>query len=63
MVLWPVLITTFVTNIHTHGHGDSMTDPAQRAGSVKIMHLREKFGCLVIMMGFLSDLLKENLSS
>ena len=21
---------------HTHGHGDSMTDPAQRAESVKI---------------------------
>ena len=24
------------TDKHTHGHGDSMTDPAQRAESVKI---------------------------
>ena len=28
-------ITTFMTHIHTHGHGDSMTDPAQRAELVK----------------------------
>ena len=26
------------TNTQTSGHGDSMTDPAQRAKSVKIIH-------------------------
>ena len=28
------------TNTHTNGHGDSMTDPAQRAESVKMYPLR-----------------------
>ena len=26
------------TDTHNHGHGDSMTDPAQRAESVKTMN-------------------------
>ena len=30
-------ITTFMTDTHTYGHGDSMTDPAQRAKLVKIL--------------------------
>ena len=28
------------TDIQTHGHGDSMTDPAQRAESVKIQKMQ-----------------------
>ena len=31
------------TNTHTDGHGDSMTDPAQRAESVKIKLLDKYF--------------------
>ena len=35
--IWPLLtITTFVTDTHTNGQGDSMTDPAHRAKSVKM---------------------------
>ena len=38
LILWPLsTITTFVTNIHIHGHGNSMMDPAQRAELVKII--------------------------
>ena len=41
MKLWPTLtMATFMTDIHTHiytyGHGDSMTNPAQRAESVNM---------------------------
>ena len=32
-------ITTFMTDIHAYGHGDCMTDPAQRAELVKIPHM------------------------
>ena len=36
LILWPLsTITTFMTDIHTYRHGNSMTDPAQRAESVK----------------------------
>ena len=31
------------TDIHTDGHGDSMTDPAQRAESVKSVEFKGKF--------------------
>ena len=33
--LHPMAQTNRQTDTHTHGHGDSMTDPAQRAESVK----------------------------
>ena len=37
LILWPLLtITTFMTHIQTNGHGDSMTDPAQRTKLLKI---------------------------
>ena len=37
LILWALSkITTFVTDIQTGGHGDSLSDPAQRAKSVKI---------------------------
>ena len=37
LILWPLLtITIFMTDIQTDRHGDSMTDPAQRAEWVKI---------------------------
>ena len=38
LILWPLLtITTLVTNRHTHGNCDSLTDPARRDESVKMV--------------------------
>ena len=37
LILWPLsTIKTFMTDTHTYGYGDSMTDPAQRSESVKM---------------------------
>ena len=37
-MLWMLsTITNFMTDTHSHGHSDSMTDPAQRTKSVKIV--------------------------
>ena len=44
MILWSLLtITTFMKDTHTYTHGDSMTNPAQRAESVNTIDTLNAF--------------------
>ena len=45
LIIWPLsTITTLMTDTHIYRHGDSMTDPVQRAESVKILlHWQDYF--------------------
>ena len=49
LILWSLsTLTTFVTHIQTNGHDNSMTDPSQRAESVK----SARFVSVLIMHGY-----------
>ena len=44
LILWPLLtFTTFMTDRHTYRHGNSVTDPAQRAESVTIIYVNPSY--------------------